>query len=205
MKRVIVSSGNAHKIREIRAILGAEGLDVVSVASCKPNYTSPEETGDTLAENALLKARDVARFFPEDIVVADDSGLFVDALGGEPGVHSARYAGEPCDDAANNKKLMEALSDVEDPHRTAAFRSVIALVSPAGTYAFEGEIRGCILRAPRGANGFGYDPYFVPETESGEGRTFAEMDDGEKNAISHRARALEKLRQAVERGEIQLS
>ena len=149
-----------------------------------------EEAGATFEENALIKARAVATFTGMR-ALADDSGLQVDYLGGEPGIHSARYAGEDGKYEANNRKLLAALEGVPLERRRARFVCWAALVSPDGTErTVEGIIEGTILEQPRGPGGFGYDPVFVPE---GMERTMAELSEAEKNAISHRTRALRKL------------
>lgn len=184
MKKLLISSRNDHKIREIRAILGRPGLEILSAADV-PGLPDVEEDGGTFAENALKKARELARASGL-WTIADDSGLEVDALHGEPGVHSARYAGEHGRDAANNAKLLGKLEGVSD--RGAQFHSAVALVAPDGReWLAEGVCRGTILTEGRGTGGFGYDPLFVPE---GYDRTFAELGSEVKNRISHRARAL---------------
>ncbi|MCB0758285.1 MAG: RdgB/HAM1 family non-canonical purine NTP pyrophosphatase, partial [Flavobacteriales bacterium] len=153
------------------------------------------ETGDTFTANALQKAR-FAFEHTGLSCIADDSGLEVTALNGAPGVHSARYAGEPKDDVANMVKLLRELKGVED--RRARFRTVIALIDGSGEHVFEGEVRGTITTEPRGTNGFGYDPVFLPEMSD---LTFAELDAKMKNAISHRGQAVWKLaRFLAERG-----
>jgi len=150
------------------------------------------ETGATFAENAVLKARTIARVTGY-ATLAEDSGLEVEAMGGAPGVHSARYAGEAKDFAANNRKLVAHLSGVTD--RRARFRTVAALALPDGrVWTAEGALAGTIADAPRGSGGFGYDPLFIPD---GETRTLAEMSADEKDTISHRRRALEGLRPAL--------
>lgn len=185
--KIVVASGNAHKIDEIKEILNA--WDVISYKNDHPDHKSPEEDGDTLRANAYIKAADIKNLYDE-IVIADDSGLFCEALGGDPGVHSARYAGEPCDDAKNNELLIKNLSGKE---KTASFRSTICLIEKNGSaYYFEGECKGKIIEDGRGENGFGYDPHFVPD---GFEKTFAEMNADEKNKISHRKKALEKLKE----------
>lgn len=152
-------------------------------------FPEPAETGDTLAENALIKAR--AAFAQTGVTaIADDTGLEVDALGGLPGVRSARFAGPGADYAANLRLLLERLAEVADPLRTARFRCVVALVDDGREATFEGTVEGLITRAPRGFNGFGYDPvFFCPEI----GKTFAEAEPEEKHRVSHRGRALRAL------------
>ncbi|HTS82371.1 MAG TPA: RdgB/HAM1 family non-canonical purine NTP pyrophosphatase [Myxococcaceae bacterium] len=189
--RLLVATRNPGKLREVRARV--HGVEVVSLDQAPP---MPEvaETEDTLEGNARLKALAAARGSGL-WSVADDSGLFVDALAGAPGVRSARYA--PGDDTARVKKLLAEMERVPDGERGAAFRCLLALASPAGEVSlFRGECRGEILRAPRGSNGFGYDPVFlVPELQ----RTMAELSLEEKGRISHRARALDALGPELER------
>lgn len=182
--QLIIATGNAHKLEEIRAIFAISGLELVGLHAV-PGAPDVEEDRDTFEGNAIKKAATLAEFSGQ-WSLADDSGLEVDALNGEPGVYSARYAGEPADYAANNDKLLRELSDVTA--RTARFRCVMALCSPDGdTYTVEGCCEGRIAVAERGEGGFGYDPLFVPD---GHDVTFAEMTPEAKNAISHRGRAL---------------
>lgn len=184
--RVVLATANPGKLREFRSLLPT-CIDLVSAAELGVDL--PPETGNTFAENALLKARAVTRVTGL-IALADDSGLEVDALGGRPGVHSARFAGENATDAQNIALLLEQLRGVPPERRTARFRAVIALVAPDGREALaEGTVEGTIVEAPRGEHGFGYDPVFLPLSEQ---RTFAEMTLEEKNRLSHRARALER-------------
>lgn len=151
-----------------------------------------DEDQDSFEGNALKKARALAALIPEDSwSIADDSGLCVDALGGAPGVYSARYAGPGASDEANVEKLLEALDGIEQRSRLAAFRCCLALVSPRGEeFVFEGECPGEIVHEPRGGSGFGYDPVFVP---AGRESTFAELGDAEKAALSHRGQAMRQL------------
>ena len=189
---IVVATGNAHKLVEIEAILGAAmpGVRFVSIKQLG-DFVDPEETGTTFAENALIKAR-AAVAETGFAAVADDSGLVVDALNGEPGVYSARYAGVHGDDAANNAKLLRNMADVSAPERTARFMSVVALVRPDGTeLTGTGACEGTIGFEGRGCNGFGYDPLFLPEDTPG--KTMAELTTEEKNAISHRYHALVDL------------
>lgn len=189
---IVVATGNAHKLVEIEAILGAAmpGVRFVSIKQLG-DFEDPEETGTTFAENALIKAR-AAVAETGFAAVADDSGLVVDALNGGPGVYSARYAGVHGDDAANNAKLLRNLADVPAPERTARFMSVVALVRPDGTeLTGTGACEGTIGFEGRGSNGFGYDPLFLPEDTPG--KTMAELTPEEKNAISHRYHALVDL------------
>lgn len=189
---IVVATGNAHKLVEIEAILGRAmpGTRFVAVHQLG-DFEDPEETGATFAENALIKAR-AAVAETGFAAVADDSGLVVDALNGEPGVYSARYAGVHGDDAANNAKLLGNMADVPAPERTARFMSVVALVRPDGTaLTGTGACEGTIGFEGRGYNGFGYDPLFLPEDTPG--KTMAELTPEEKNAISHRYHALVDL------------
>jgi XTP/dITP diphosphohydrolase len=183
--KLLVATRNAGKLREVRARVA--GLEVLSLDDVAP-MPGVEESEETLEGNARLKALAAARGSGL-WSVADDSGLFVDALGGAPGVHSARYA--PGTDADRIRKLLREMDRVPDGRRGADFRCVLALASPSGgVRAVQGECRGEILRAPRGAGGFGYDPVFLV-TELG--RTMAELTLEEKGRISHRARALDAL------------
>lgn len=199
-RSILLATGNAHKADEIRAVLGPAGITVRSLAEAGIDAPEPVEDQPTFAANALLKARYYARI-AGGLCLADDSGLCVDALGGEPGVHSARYAGVSGDrrdvDAANNRKLVETLRSVPEPDRTARFVCVMVLADPRATWAqVRGEAPGRIVLEPRGGNGFGYDPHFLVD---GLNRTAAELAPHEKNAVSHRGRALAELRVAIER------
>ncbi|WP_019808120.1 RdgB/HAM1 family non-canonical purine NTP pyrophosphatase [Saccharomonospora halophila] len=194
--RVLLATRNAKKLAELRRILaeaGVAGVEVVGMADVAPFPEAPE-TGATFEENALAKARDAARATGLP-AVADDSGLTVDALNGMPGVLSARWAGSHGDDAANLRLVLDQLTDVPDDRRGAAFVCAAALALPDGTAPSDeavvrGEWRGELVREPRGENGFGYDPIFVPE---GDRRTSAELPAEEKDACSHRGRALRAL------------
>ncbi|MFZ5899633.1 MAG: XTP/dITP diphosphatase [Bacillota bacterium] len=193
MRRLVLATRNAGKVRELAALLGPLGVEVVSLADYPEIGEIPEE-GDTFQENAIFKAREVARLTGET-ALADDSGLEVDALNGAPGVYSARFAGEPKSDTANNAKLLRLLTGLPPEKRTARFRCVMALAVPDGrVYTAEGTSEGIILDAPRGDNGFGYDPLFYVEEF---GKTFAELDLATKNTISHRGRALQKVKDLV--------
>jgi len=192
MKTLVFASNNAHKLEEIRAILGNK-FDVKSLKDIGSNVDIPE-TGTTFRENALQKARYVKEHFGFDCF-ADDSGLQVEALGGEPGVYSARYAvknGRQVTagnkDDANMDVLLEKLAGEEN--RKACFRTCIALIYEGETHFFDGVVEGHIITEKRGDGGFGYDPLFVPD---GYEKTFAEMGNEVKNNISHRAKAVEKL------------
>ncbi len=190
-RRIVLATRNAGKLVELHRILQASGIDV-ELAGLGEFPAAPEvaETGRTFAANALLKARSAARFTGLP-AVADDSGLCVDALNGMPGVLSARWAGRHGDDQANLDLVLGQLADVAGPDRGAHFACAAALVLPDGAErVVEGRLYGRIARAPRGTNGFGYDPVFVPDT--GE-LTTAEMEPAAKDAISHRGRALRAL------------
>lgn len=183
--KIVFATNNKNKLRELREILG-EGYEIVSLADIECHEDIPE-TGLTLEENALQKARYVYDKFGIDCF-ADDTGLEVDALGGEPGVHSARYAeGTDHNSEANMAKLLQKLGDSHE--RTARFRTVIALIQHGEVHEFEGRVEGTIAHEKHGTEGFGYDPIFIP---TGYEQSFAEMG-AEKNKISHRARAVQKL------------
>lgn len=185
MKTLVFATNNLHKLEEVRDILGGS----FRIASLKEIGCTDDipETADTLEGNALQKARYVKDKFGYDCF-ADDTGLEVEALGGAPGVFSARYAGPGHDSEANMQKLLKELEG--KANRQAQFRTVVALILEGREYTFEGIVRGTILTERRGTAGFGYDPVFVPE---GYAETFAEMGSEEKNRISHRARAVQKL------------
>ena len=197
MPTLLIASRNVHKAEEIAAILG----DDFSVQTLAKFPASPEvvEDGDTFAANAVKKATEIADWLGfqarPDLVLADDSGLKVDALDGAPGIHSARYAGgdDNAPDVANNAKLLRELADVPEDNRGAQFHCVLALVAlgqVAEVRTFEGICLGRIAKAEGGQGGFGYDPLFVPD---GHELSFAELGREVKNAISHRAQALAKL------------
>ena len=184
---LLVSTRNLHKLAEIRVILGTR-FDVAGLEALA-SMPEVEETGSTFEENAELKALAASEQY-DGWVIADDSGLEVRALGNAPGIHSARYAGLSASDARNNELLLRNLGSSKD--RSARFRCVIVLARRGRKVgAFSGEVQGTIACEPQGANGFGYDPLFVP---AGFDRTFAELSCEEKNRLSHRARALEQLR-----------
>jgi XTP/dITP diphosphohydrolase len=187
--KVLLATRNPGKLAELRRLLADGPFEVLGLADV-PEFPEAPETGATFAENALAKARDAAAAtgLPS---VADDSGLAVEALNGMPGVLSARWCGRHGDDLANLELLLGQLADVPDERRGAAFVCAAALVVPGGPETVvHGEWRGRIVRAPRGANGFGYDPIFVPD---GEERTSAELSSEEKDAASHRGRAMRAL------------
>lgn len=183
--KIVFATNNAHKLREVSQTIG-EAFTLVTPRECGITEDIPENEA-TLEGNALAKARYIRSRTGLDCF-ADDTGLEVEALGGAPGVHSARYATDGHDDAANKRLLLERLAGREN--RRARFRTAIALIDDAGEHLFEGVVEGRIAREEHGADGFGYDPLFVPD---GCGRTFAEMSADEKNAISHRGRAVRRL------------
>ena len=186
---LLVSTRNRHKLREVRTILGARFE--VSDLSILPTMHEVEETGTSFEENADLKAFAASQLF-EGWVIADDSGLEVDALGGSPGVYSARYAGETASDSENNALLLKNLKEVPEKKRRARFRCVIVLARAGRKLAaFSGVVEGLIASSPRGGEGFGYDPLFIPD---GFSETFGELPVATKNRLSHRARALNQLR-----------
>lgn len=194
MKQLVVATRNKGKIQEINALL-AGLVDQVSSAGDFVDFPETVEDGVTFEENALKKAREAAHFSGLP-ALADDSGLVVDALNGRPGVFSARYAGSDAGDAANNARLLEECQGVPDDQRQAAFVCVLAFVTPEGVERlFTGRVAGRILSAARGEGGFGYDPLFLVD---GFGRSMAELDMAEKNAISHRAQAFMKFRAYLE-------
>ena len=189
--RIIAATKNKHKIDEIQAITREFGMDVVSRDDAGVPDVEVVEDGDTFEENSEKKAREIMELCGE-ITIADDSGLMVDALGGAPGVISARFAGEDGNDEKNNEKLLRLLSSVKEEDRTARFVSVITMVYPDGRkIVARGECEGHMIYQPRGDNGFGYDPLFVP---AGYDKTFGELSGEVKNQISHRAAALRKLK-----------
>ena len=184
--KLLIATRNRHKLEEIRAILGLPGLELIG-ADEVPGLPDVEEDAPTFEGNAGKKARTLA-LASGLWALADDSGLEVDALGGAPGVISARYAGAAASTPATNEKLLRELAGVAD--RRARFRCVLALCSPEGcVWTVDGRCEGRILETPRGTNGFGYDPLFVPE---GQTQTFAELPASVKNAMSHRGRALQR-------------
>ena len=186
MQKLLVATGNSHKTDEIRAILGA-GY-VVSDLKAHPELPEVEETGTTFLENATLKAVEISKQV-DGLILSDDSGLEVDALGGEPGVYSSRYAGEAGNDAANNKKLLHELQGEDS--RTARFRCVMVLAQDGEVLAsFDGAVQGRMLSELHGEGGFGYDPLFVPD---GYDQTFSQLSEGIKNQLSHRAVAMQKV------------
>lgn len=189
--KVVMASRNEHKIDEMRRILDAAGLNLELVGIKEfPDLPDVDETGSTFAANALLKAREICAFTGLP-AIADDSGLCVDALNGMPGIFSARWAGSHGDDRANLELLLAQISHIDPERRTAAFHCAAAIALPNGDeQVVEGIMTGRVIDAPRGANGFGYDPIFIAD---GYQITTAQMDSADKDAISHRGRAFAAL------------
>ncbi len=193
MRTFVLATANAQKTEEMRAALAGSDVDLRERPRDIPDV---EETGDTLEDNAVLKARAISDATGL-AAIADDTGLFVDALDGRPGVRSSRYAGEDASYEDNVRMLLEELRNVAKGERSAHFRTVIAVALPDGSsWLVEGVLHGTILDGPRGHRGFGYDPVFAPR---GERRSLAEMTTTEKNAISHRGRALRAFAERLRR------
>ena len=193
--KLLIASNNAHKVREIEEILSGYFDEMVTMREAGLDIDVVED-GKTFRENAVKKAVETLEQSGFDAALADDTGLCVDALGGAPGVYSARYAGEAHDTAANNALLMENMKDVPDEKRTCRFITCVALARRGRpVLAVEGKAEGMLLRAPAGENGFGYDPYFYYPPL---GRSFAELTGEEKNSVSHRKAALDALRRALD-------
>jgi XTP/dITP diphosphohydrolase len=184
--KIVFATRNANKVREVNQLLG-DAIQLVGLQAIGAHEEIPE-TQDTIVGNALQKARYIHNHYKVDCF-AEDSGLEVDALGGAPGVHTAYYAGQERDADANMQKTLDRLTESAD--RGAQFRTVIALILHGKEYTFEGIARGMIAQQKMGENGFGYDPIFIPE---GESRSFAQMTATEKNAISHRSKAVQQLK-----------
>jgi len=187
--KIVVATHNKHKVDEIREFF-KDDFEILS-ADDIGSYDEVEETGDTIEENALLKARSLANL-TDEIVIADDTGLFVDYLDGKPGVYSARFAGLNATYEDNNRKLLKLLEGVPMEKRKATFRTVIALIYKGKEAIIEGKVEGTIIDKPRGEYGFGYDPVFFVDKV---GKTLAELTLEEKNEVSHRANALKKLKE----------
>lgn len=193
---IVAATKNRHKIQEIEAITQEFGMSIISRDEAGVPDIEINEDGETFEENSYKKAFEIMKLC-NNITIADDSGLEVDCLDGAPGVYSARFAGKDGDDDANNRKLMELIKDVPYEQRTGRFVSVITMVFPDGeTISARGEVEGHLLTEKRGTSGFGYDPLFVPE---GYDRTFGELGPEIKNSISHRSRALARLRELLDR------
>lgn len=198
MDVIIAATKNANKIKEMDAIMSELGMHIISRDEAGVPDVEIVEDGETFEENSYKKAYEIMKLSGKKSI-ADDSGLEVDYLNGAPGVYSARFAGDDCNDKKNNKKLLSLLEDVPYKERRARFVSVITLVYPNGEkLVARGECDGHILMEPLGLNGFGYDPIFVPK---GFQRTFAQLTAEEKNHISHRARALKKLAEMLKEKE----
>ena len=193
--KLLIASNNTHKVREIREILSGYFDEMVTMREAGLSIDVVED-GATFQDNAVKKATEILEKSGFDAALADDSGLCVDALGGAPGVYSARYAGEGHDDAANNAKLMEDMRDVPDGERTCRFVSCVALARKGmPVLVAQGTAEGTLLRSAAGENGFGYDPYFFyPPLQ----KSFAQLTAQEKNSVSHRRASLDALRQALD-------
>ena len=186
--RLAVATGNRGKLKEIEELLAGLGVEIFSTVD-SPDFPEVEEDGTTFGENALKKAREFHRHTGLPCI-ADDSGLAVDALGGRPGIYSARYAGEGADDRKNNQKLLREMLEVPDAKRGCAFICYLAFVDGDDELLFTGELRGEVLRNPAGEGGFGYDPlFYLPDFRA----SVAEISPGAKNRISHRGQALRKF------------
>lgn len=194
MPQLWVSTTNQGKLNEFRNIL-VNKVEIHSVAEL-PNYFAPPENGQTFADNARIKAKSLKALKPGTWVVADDSGLEVEGLGGLPGIHSARYAGEKASDGENIAKLLKMVQIRTPANRKAQFRCVLVAYDPAGNeHVIEGVVVGTLSQSARGKGGFGYDPVFVPE---GKEQTFSELGPAVKNQISHRAKAIRDLLRLIE-------
>ena len=193
---IVAATKNRHKIQEIEAITQEFGMSIISRDEAGVPDIEINEDGETFEENSYKKAFEIMKLC-NNITIADDSGLEVDCLDGAPGVYSARFAGKDGDDDANNRKLTELIKDVPYEQRTGRFVSVITMVFPDGeTISARGEVEGHLLTEKTCTSGFGYDPLFVPE---GYDRTFGELGPEIKNSISHRSRALARLRELLDR------
>ncbi len=193
--KLIIASNNANKVKEIKQILGAYFDEILSLKDIGANIDVVED-GDTFEANARKKAEQTRAYLDADAVLSDDSGLSVDALGGAPGVYSARYAGEGHNDAENNAKLLKNMETVPDDKRACSFVCAAALARRTrDTIIARGSVEGKLLRSPVGDNGFGYDPLFYYEPLK---RSFAQLSSEEKNSLSHRANALIELRKMLE-------
>ncbi len=193
-RKLVLSTDNKHKIKEIKDILKDLDIEVLSKAEIALKDFNVLEDGRTLEENSIKKAKALKEKTPF-MVMADDSGLFVESLDGDPGVYSARYAGEEANDAKNNEKLLEKMKDIPLKKRKASFFSVIAIITEDDEIlTAKGECKGHIGFKPSGFNDFGYDPLFIPD---GYDKTFAELSSDIKNNISHRSRALEEIKKTI--------
>lgn len=195
-RKLIISTGNQNKVDEIAVILKDLPIEILSKKEIGLGDLDVIEDGATLEENSILKAKALAEK-TNYMVVADDSGLFVDYLNGQPGIYSSRYGGEEGNNKKNNKKLLEELKDIPLEKRKAQFKCVIVLITEdREIVTVEGQCKGTIGLEPKGNNGFGYDPLFTPE---GYSETFGELDEEIKNKISHRAKALEQLKKEIKK------
>ena len=193
-RKLVLSTNNIHKVEEIKDILKDLPIEVLSKKDLGLEELDVVEDGTTLEENSIKKAKALSNK-TDYMVMADDSGLFVEALNGVPGVYSSRYAGEEGNDLKNNKKLIKELENIPLENRNGSFKTVIALVTEEKqALTVRGECKGHIISSPRGENGFGYDPLFIPE---GYNETFGELGEEVKNKISHRAKALEEIRKTL--------
>lgn len=193
-KRLVLSTNNMNKLEEIREILKDLPIEVLAKKDIGASNFNIEEDGITLEENSIKKAKALSEK-TDYLVMADDSGLFVDKLNGEPGVFSSRYAGEEGNDEKNNQKLMSSMENIPLIERTARFRTIITLITEdKEIITVEGECKGHIGYEPKGDNGFGYDPLFIPY---GYDKTFGELSEEIKNRISHRGKALEKMKEVL--------
>ncbi len=193
-RTLLIATHNAHKTGEMRAILG-EHFESITDLTTLPGMTPPDETGSTFAENSEIKALAASRAMPEAFVLADDSGLEVDALGGAPGIYSSRFSGDNATDATNRERLLAELARPEhaESPRTARFRCAVTVARGGEVIAqFDGTVEGRIADSMTGEGGFGYDPLFIPE---GCNQSFGELPEEVKNGMSHRGRALEKFRE----------
>lgn len=191
MKEIIIATKNKGKVNEFNQLFSLYGITVKSLLDFEGTQFDVEETGKTFLENARLKAEQISKLLQKP-VLADDSGLEIDALGGDPGVYSARYAGEPTDDKRNYDKVLTEMANVKQAERNARFVCVLALAIPEKETVFkEGFCTGEIAQQPAGINGFGYDPIFIP---TGFTQTMAELTEDEKNKISHRYHALIQMK-----------
>lgn len=196
MSRIVFATGNVNKMKEIRMILSDLGMEILSMKEAGIDVDIVED-GTTFEENAMIKARAIAQLLPDDIVLADDSGLEIDYLNQEPGIYSARYMGEDISYEIKNQNLIDRLDGVPKEQRTARFVCAIAAVLPGGSIkTTRGTIEGYIGWEPAGANGFGYDPIFYVDTY---GCSTAELSPEEKNKVSHRGNALRAMREELKR------
>ncbi|MFB4166638.1 XTP/dITP diphosphatase [Virgibacillus sp. JSM 102003] len=195
MKEIIIATKNPGKAEEFKTFFAKFNIKAVSLLDLSQSINDIEETGVTFEENAAIKAEQIAKLMNKP-VLADDSGLMIDALDGRPGIFSARYAGEPKDDNANIAKVLAELEDTKEPDRTARFVCVLAVASPDMDTVFKkGYCEGKISVSPKGSNGFGYDPIFIPKNCT---KTMAELSSDEKNNISHRSNAIKQLEDWIE-------